>query len=116
MLRPLVMSILGCAVVDGLRSTNIAATPCCASVNANVRPTGPPPAIRTGTCSALDSGRPSLVAVLIGLVLRSCVHILLNTNVQNRSSMFLKFHGTKLWNRGVLLGQDRRNRPQRTGR
>jgi hypothetical protein len=56
MLRPLVTSIFGCVVVDGLRSTKIAATPCRASVKASVSPTGPPPAISTGTCSGVDSG------------------------------------------------------------
>jgi hypothetical protein len=65
MLRPLVMSIFGCVVVDGLRSTNIASAPCWASVKASVRPTGPPPAMRTGTCSSVDPAWPPSVIALI---------------------------------------------------
>src|SRR6476659_5795910 len=49
MLREFVISILGWRVVDGFFSTSMHSMPNDASVFANVMPTGPPPAIRTGT-------------------------------------------------------------------
>src|SRR5580704_11378877 len=49
MLREFVISIFGWRVVDGFFSTSMHSMPNDASVLANVIPTGPPPAIRTGT-------------------------------------------------------------------
>src|ERR1700745_823018 len=49
MLREFVISVLGWRVVDGFFSTSMHSIPNDASVFANVMPTGPPPAIRTGT-------------------------------------------------------------------
>src|SRR5580704_10383331 len=49
MLREFVISIFGWRVVDGFFSTSMHSIPNDASVLANVMPTGPPPAIRTGT-------------------------------------------------------------------
>jgi hypothetical protein len=49
MLREFVISIFGWRVVDGFFSTSMLSMPNDASVLANVIPTGPPPAIRTGT-------------------------------------------------------------------
>src|SRR5437764_2845022 len=120
--RPLVMSILGCRVVPGLRSTSMQRTPSCARVRASVMPTGPPPAIRTGTCFKpvflgalrggfllghlgleLLGGEPDdmLVLVAVDVVLRdievlqndlSAQHLLLPHGMLGFSGMKLRHH------------------------
>src|ERR1700677_3806333 len=57
MLRPLVISIFGYRVVVLLRSTTMALMPKSANTFASIKPTGPPPAIRT--CVVFIGWRPN---------------------------------------------------------